>query len=439
MDASSVTIAAPPAGDGEEGITMQRQETVLTHAIEQSPAVDDHSALEHPAEGENDAQPTPHGVLMCTAPQPQQEERPHKKRRSKQTGQTRESATITMTLSMAMARPMVCLTREEEEELRRSYLAVIARSTWRSELLNVAQTIVITTPMDMCSEVPEPETEWSVGVKYQGKVRTFSKSRIVTVGRYPDNDVQLNETSLGCSRLHCVVFALPEKRRLLIADVGSCVGVQVTERSGPEGLLSSVPRKRKPILLQWGETAVLRLADETVVINPKECVVCMTEAREVRFACGHFVCCGGCSRALYGNCPICRQQGGVVATDGARTMAVPSQAGNVVEGQSTVETPVSQSDPKGWDTEGVLRWLRNDVKAEEETCGAFQSNHIRGDVLLSLTEADLSALGVASFGDRRRIAQQLDILRQESITHMRSRSATNPPAPFPPALSSQNG
>ena len=40
----------------------------------------------------------------------------------------------------------------------------------------------------------------------------------------------------------------------------------------------------------------------------KECIICMAEPREVRFACGHCVCCAVCTDLLLGrlaNCPVC--------------------------------------------------------------------------------------------------------------------------------------
>ena len=39
--------------------------------------------------------------------------------------------------------------------------------------------------------------------------------------------------------------------------------------------------------------------------GPRECVVCMTAPRRVRYACGHCVCCEECT-ALLQRCPSCR-------------------------------------------------------------------------------------------------------------------------------------
>lgn len=393
----------------EEYIATTRQETraVIGESTEptHSVAVDTLAATAQP----DASAPAPAVVDTALCERQQRHRQTGKKHRpGSNNPMTTESMTISMTLSMAMSRPLECLTIQEEEAIRRSYLAIIQRSTWRAELLDIAHSIVLTTPMETCEEVPEPEEHWSVSIKYQGQVQTLG-SMIATVGRNPNNDILLNEKSLGSSRLHCVIFALPEKRRLLVADVGSCAGVQLTERSGPEKLSSSLPKRRKPILLQWGETAVLKLAEETLVINPKECVICCVETREVRFACGHFVCCRACSKSLGGNCPICRKQHGMaVATDGARTMALRPELGN---------KPAAIEDPKMWDSVAVMRWLRKQ-KVSEDTRDAFEKNLVHGEALLSLSDGGLEAL-VGSEEEKRCLWREIDILRQQSIMQLR--------------------
>eukprot|EP01062_Namystynia_karyoxenos_P032617 TRINITY_DN24048_c0_g2_i5.p1 TRINITY_DN24048_c0_g2~~TRINITY_DN24048_c0_g2_i5.p1 ORF type:complete len:279 (+),score=47.88 TRINITY_DN24048_c0_g2_i5:811-1647(+) len=79
------------------------------------------------------------------------------------------------------------------------------------------------------------------------------------------------------------------------------------ERSGPEQLVSSLPERRRVIMLRWDETAVLDLGTERVTINPLKCVVCMDRPRGAAFACGHFVCCTECAPLVDGRCPVCRQ------------------------------------------------------------------------------------------------------------------------------------
>eukprot|EP01062_Namystynia_karyoxenos_P083197 TRINITY_DN9522_c3_g1_i1.p2 TRINITY_DN9522_c3_g1~~TRINITY_DN9522_c3_g1_i1.p2 ORF type:complete len:612 (+),score=182.75 TRINITY_DN9522_c3_g1_i1:70-1836(+) len=238
------------------------------------------------------------------------------------------SMSISRTLSAAISRPNVVLSAQEEEQLRKDYLEVIQKESWKQELLDVATAIVLQTEMNPCMAAPEAEAGWVVTVKYGRHIHEFRENRALCIGRNDGCDLILNQSALACSRLHCVIFALPEKRRLLVADVGSCVGVRMVERSGPEGLMHSLPQLRRPMLLQWGETAVLQLADQTVVINPKECVICMSRHREVQFPCGHYVCCKQCSGKCQGRCPVCRSPfhgAGAESADRALSMAGPAQ------------------------------------------------------------------------------------------------------------------
>ena len=49
-----------------------------------------------------------------------------------------------------------------------------------------------------------------------------------------------------------------------------------------------------------------------VVVEERECVICLSEPRDTRFGCGHSVCCGSCASRLraqgarVGVCPVCR-------------------------------------------------------------------------------------------------------------------------------------
>ena len=52
---------------------------------------------------------------------------------------------------------------------------------------------------------------------------------------------------------------------------------------------------------------MINLSDYTCV----QCVVCMSEPRQVRFGCGHFICCQACASKVmktekFPQCPTCR-------------------------------------------------------------------------------------------------------------------------------------
>src|SRR4051794_13289179 len=69
---------------------------------------------------------------------------------------------------------------------------------------------------------------------------------------------------------------------------------------------------RSALLLDWNEWAVLQLGPDQkpLVINPKQCVVCLEAPREVKFdECGHYVVCKGCA-AKAATCPLCRAPNG---------------------------------------------------------------------------------------------------------------------------------
>lgn len=61
--------------------------------------------------------------------------------------------------------------------------------------------------------------------------------------------------------------------------------------------------------------------------DERDCVVCMVEARSVRFGCGHLVCCTGCAdhlRAQQMSCPNCRAP---IASASAAASAEPTFIG----------------------------------------------------------------------------------------------------------------
>jgi hypothetical protein len=150
---------------------------------------------------------------------------------------------------------------------------------------------------------------------------SFTSESVVTIGQ-PGyrNDVELSNERGGpvCSRVHAVI--IPLTRQLVICDVGSTAGFELTHRNlaaRQSGLALpqphrtspdiSVPGARRPLLVDANEAAilVLRPLDCKVVINPKECIVCLARPREVAFECGHFVTCDACSGRVL-TCPVCR-------------------------------------------------------------------------------------------------------------------------------------
>lgn len=121
--------------------------------------------------------------------------------------------------------------------------------------------------------------------------------------------------------------------KLVIFDGWSLNGTQTIERSvdciaddtnikneNPSSFLDrSVPGFRKILLYGTQETIHLEFGgngknDESahIIINPKECIICVDSARSVRMKCGHAVLCADCFHAIemselaQRKCPICR-------------------------------------------------------------------------------------------------------------------------------------
>ena len=88
----------------------------------------------------------------------------------------------------------------------------------------------------------------------------------------------------------------------------------------------SLPGCRRPLLVGASETAIVHLGDPragcSVVLNPKLCLICMSQPRQIAFLpCGHFACCSACAERVLvadarAQCPLCRRP--ITRADGAR-------------------------------------------------------------------------------------------------------------------------
>eukprot|EP00755_Sulcionema_specki_P033438 Sspe_Gene.2275::Locus_753_Transcript_1_1_Confidence_1.000_Length_1446::g.2275::m.2275 len=226
---------------------------------------------------------------------------------------TQEIVNITNTLTESLTTGY--MSKMKASELRFNYLRLIERPTWKEELLEVAHIIAATNHIAACSG-PAVGPDWGITVRHSGSTSVFSK-KAITIGRLERNDVVLPESSQTCSRLHAVIFAIPEKRRLVVCDVGSCAGVLQIAR----GKKKERTKMKAPFFdYEWGEPFILKLGEETLVVNPKQCVVCLDRPREVLFACGHYACCTACSIQVRGTCPLCRKSGGIAQVSAVHTL-----------------------------------------------------------------------------------------------------------------------
>ena len=142
-----------------------------------------------------------------------------------------------------------------------------------------------------------------VNIAYDGKTHLCTKE-LTLIGRYVGCDIPLKQNIT--SRLHAMVFILPNINKIIVVDVGSFFGIVTKERSSSEKSVHSLPNMRNVLFFDLNETVILSLGMEDICINPKECVVCMEEARNCRFGCNHWVTCTNCASKLQ-DCPICRK------------------------------------------------------------------------------------------------------------------------------------
>lgn len=145
-------------------------------------------------------------------------------------------------------------------------------------------------------------------IRINGHNYEFKDESLVTIGRIQYNNIEIRAD--GTSRLHAIIRIFGDK--IVIMDVGSYYGIKCVERSG-EGLplLESKDGERRPLIFDKDETVKLELGPYTsLVLSPKECVVCLEESRSYLSNCGHFALCETCAEILIARedpCPLCRR------------------------------------------------------------------------------------------------------------------------------------
>lgn len=134
----------------------------------------------------------------------------------------------------------------------------------------------------------------------------FTDRKVILMGRRTGCDVQFPSIRIDTSRLHAIVYLLPEINKIAVVDVGSLSGIQTVERSSGKECERSEPDSRRVLMFEWNEYAKFEFGSLEVAFNLKECVICMDNLREIKFGCGHYAACKECADKLQ-ECPICRQ------------------------------------------------------------------------------------------------------------------------------------
>ncbi len=119
-------------------------------------------------------------------------------------------------------------------------------------------------------KLPEPQEpvndNWEITVKYGEVTQKFNKDkRVFLIGRRQGCDIWLPQNA---SRLHAIVYLIPELKMTLVVDVGSLVGIVTDKRGSDKPCVSSLPESRKIIVLDWCEFASLKFCAHEIVMCP---------------------------------------------------------------------------------------------------------------------------------------------------------------------------
>ncbi|AYV81903.1 MAG: forkhead associated FHA domain and RING domain protein, partial [Harvfovirus sp.] len=152
------------------------------------------------------------------------------------------------------------------------------------------------------------DENFEIVIKYGSKIfRANKDNRLLMIGRRSECDICFDEKLVDTSRLHALVYVMPELNLTAVVDVGSKFGIETLERGSKIPCEHSTPTTRKIIMLEYGEFAKLKFASETIIMSPKLCIICYENGRDHLFSCGHFIVCSACSTKIT-TCPICRAE-----------------------------------------------------------------------------------------------------------------------------------
>ena len=84
-------------------------------------------------------------------------------------------------------------------------------------------------------------------------------------------------------------------------------GSVVVFKNGKKKRHVRIGPNKQSVFIEKGQVAHVVLPnEEKLIINAKDCIICMENKRETKFSCGHFVTCEKCY-SLIDICPVCRE------------------------------------------------------------------------------------------------------------------------------------
>jgi len=141
-------------------------------------------------------------------------------------------------------------------------------------------------------------------IAHNSQLYPFEDKNTILIGRYCGCDLYID--SVSCvSRLHVMIFPIPQINKYLVVDVGSLMGIKTLQRSTSNIKVDSLPNQRRVLIFDLDEVAELELGVVKICVNPRECGICFEKPRECTLNCGHYVVCNTC-RPLISICPLCR-------------------------------------------------------------------------------------------------------------------------------------
>lgn len=168
--------------------------------------------------------------------------------------------------------------------------------------LNIMEkSMLLTTP----DEIREYESYVS-----EVKSLTFSDDKFYIVGRFHGCDIKLINNGNICSRIQFMIYIVGDT--VILVDVGTLFNTKIIGRSDKEKeLTESTQECRKAIIFKLNETVVIEAGQYVYTFSPKECIVCMSEPRNIKLECGHTLLCKQCYERILNSdnkkCPSCRK------------------------------------------------------------------------------------------------------------------------------------
>lgn len=204
------------------------------------------------------------------------------------------------------------MTKQEEKNWRDEYEKIMNSSNPKQQFTELSREI----KEKMIKEKKQNnqnEQDDEIILKICTKTFKFQKKPFVLIGRHDMCDIVISPLYSSVSRVGAIVFQIGDS--LIVIDPGSLYGIRTTFSNNEKQ--HSMPNSRKPIIIAKNELVVLTMGHSEsdggvvdIAFNPKLCIVCFENSREVISNCGHYSMCEKCYQKVENKCPLCRKEMG---------------------------------------------------------------------------------------------------------------------------------